>query len=296
MSRATYHAVRIRRELRKALSDLTPPLIARSLARKPAAAGDRREIAREKYDLRLPVDAELVSRIDYAVGQPVLAVPAERLRYAGGIAFTDDDHPMRRFYRGGPEAMAEYYDRHQPRDVFEKAFLPSPRPGLPSEGLPWVLATPMDGVGKGAGEVGLDPAVHGVQHFGPVSPTKLALEAERLTRVRASLAARGFDPGLGFPNAYFLLGEGDAWAAVVQGGQHRVGAMVDLGHAEIALVPSSARMTVVRRSDALRWPMVRDGALTRAEAEAIFDAFVAPGRALHFSAPRAGTAPPRHTS
>ncbi|WP_179381694.1 hypothetical protein [Jannaschia marina] len=287
MQKTTYMLSKVRRELRKAVNDITPPVVSRALNRNANAAGDRDRMNRERYRQRMEIDAGIADRLEYAPGQLVFDVPVSRLRYFGALPYTHPDHPMRRYYRDGAGALADYYARHQPRDIFERHFLPSPRADAPAEGLPWVEVVPMAGIGKDTGELALRADVHGVQHFGPVSDAKLAVECTRLDRIRASMAEKGFDPRFGFPNGYFLIGEGGDWAVVVQGGQHRAAALLELGEERVPLLRSPGTKTVIRRAEVEAWPMVRDGLLSRAEAEAIFDAFLSEDRTLTFADPAA---------
>lgn len=288
----SYYLQKLRRELRKALLDITPPVIARARNRGRIDSRDLSGTLMEMYRQRVMIDRDAIDWIEYVQRSPVLAIPIARARYAGGVSYLHDDHPMRRFYRRGMDGLATYYAGHHPRDVFERTFLPSPRPNPANIMVPWVAGASAADAAPDAGDMGLAARLHGVQQFGPVSPEKLKLEAARLERIRAALARDGYLPRHGFPTGYFLVGEDGDWAMHVHKGQHRVAAMADLGYTEMPVQMSPTRKRVIRLSESARWPGVRDGRMSEAEAREIFTCYLVSARDLHFADPTGRTRSP----
>jgi hypothetical protein len=208
--------------------------------------------------------------VEYVVGYPVFAVPTDRVRYPGGLAYSNDCHHFLQYYREGVDALRRFYASHQPANVLERHFLATPSGRqIPDRGTPWLIE-PNDRLG---GERGLG-AEHGIQAFGPVSEEKLLLEAGRLDRVLRSLREHGFCPEFGgFPRGYFLIGSDGQWVVIVREGLHRVAAMSHLGFPTIPLMFHTAYPRTVRRDDWANWSLVRDGSLTGAEALSIFDRY-----------------------
>ncbi len=209
----------------------------------------------------------------YLVGDPVFAVPVDRLRYPGGIPYRPETHHFLMYYRSGIEALREYYRAHQPTNVLQRHFLPSPAgKDVPDGWAPW-LACQFDLDLEGECGLGLE---HGEQSHGPVSEQKLRLEARRLDAVLASISQRGLQYESGrLPRGDFLLGDDGEWAAVVREGFHRVAALVHLGFTTVPMRFHPSYPRVVPRSESPYWPMVVAGSLTEDEALAVFDRYVA---------------------
>ena len=207
----------------------------------------------------------------------IFYVHVDDLVYAGGISFTSDLHPFQAYYRGGLQSLKEFYDTHQPKDIFEKHFLETTlKPDLaknPFPTLPW-LHKPNKS--HNTGEKGLGPK-HGVQSHGPISKEKLNLEAQRLKLVRSSIQKLGYDNTFeGWPRGYFLIDDKqDSVHArfLVVGGKHRVAAMVNLGYLCIKASFQPMYPRAIFRSQSKFWPGVRNGTFQEEEALLLFDTY-----------------------
>ena len=281
-SSKSYLRTKVSREIKKALTDVTPPVLTRLFApkkiRRPTGS-----TAENLYDNRIEIDEDGPKTVEFLQGSPVLYISVEKLRYSGGVAYVNPNHPMRLYYREGLEALRNYYTRHQPTNIFEKHFLKSPMGrDYPSHGVPW--SEPACGSKQAVmKEKGLSAEDHGVQHYGPVSEEKLMLEKGRLDDVRSSFEKSGYQPRYGFSVGYFLRRKGNDWVFVIVGGQHRVAAMAELGftHVPAQFQPSYPR--IVREGQVNRWPMVRNNELTAEEAHMIFEAYFPVDRDLVYS-------------
>lgn len=109
---------------------------------------------------------------------------------------------------------------------------------------------------------------------GPVSPSKLEVEARRLLIVLESIERRGYrrsNLSTGDVVGVALATENGHWCWQASTGQHRISVLAALGWNNLPL-----RLTrVVRREDAELWPNVRSGLYTRPEAEQVFDTVMA---------------------
>ncbi|MGI9351696.1 MAG: hypothetical protein ACR2O3_09055 [Rhizobiaceae bacterium] len=278
----THLRIRIVREVKKALVDVTPPILLKPFRKK--AKRPTGDTAEQLYANSVEIGDQGPSEVVYLRGNPVFKLPVERLRYSGGISYFHDVHPMRIYYKQGVDALRQYYAKHQPSDILEKHFLTSTRrDGISEGGVPWVIDPPEKLVV--VAEKGLEAEQHGVQHFGPVSEKKLLLEQSRLDLVRSSLESAGYQAKFGFSTGYFLENDKKDWVFVITGGQHRVAAMIDLGFTHAPAQFHSAQPRIIRQSEISQWPMVRNGSLTEAEAQGIFESFFDADRKLRFATP-----------
>ena len=196
----THLRIRIVRELKKALVDITPPIFLKPFRKKvKRPTGDTAE---QLYSDSVEIGEQGPPQVVYLRGSPVFKLPVERLRYSGGISYFNDMHPMRIYYKQGMDPLRQYYEKHQPRDILEKHFLTSTRrEGIPEGGVPWAVDPPEKTVI--VAEKGLEAEEHGVQHFGPVSEKKLLLEQSRLDLVRSSLEICGISGKVRLLNRIF---------------------------------------------------------------------------------------------
>lgn len=116
----------------------------------------------------------------------------------------------------------------------------------------------------------------GDQFYGPVSQRKGELEFQRLVSIFHSIKDRGHIidySGIDTLKVMCLIRDGEYRFMVVQSGQHRIAALSALGYDEIVvhLVPTEGIGGFLRREEAEHWYLVREGILTKEEAESVFD-------------------------
>jgi hypothetical protein len=182
---------------------------------------------RRDQPVRQPIVAPLGSPkyLMYVAGNPVIAVPVERLRYCDGRGYNHEEHHFLQYYNGGIDTLRDYYKRHQPTSFVEHLGLDFAETDLGYEGglfdLPWFDE---EGVHSPGDEKGLGPE-HGNQAFGPISEKKLRLEAARLDRVLESIQDKGFRPEIGgYIRGYFMLRPNGQWVFTIREGFHRAAA------------------------------------------------------------------------
>lgn len=216
--------------------------------------------------------------LSHSMGEVVFNVPVEKIRCYGGVPYDYSHHHFLQYYRDGITALIRYYQTHQPENIFEKHYLPTP-PGYDPEKfeeqhlkanalVPWLYSTsPM----RYKGEKGLG-SEHGNQAFGPVSDEKIALEAHRLDSILYSITESGFEPEKydGYPRGYFLFNSNNEWVFYLRGGFHRVGALIHMGYKSIPFEFMPKYPRIIRESESAEWPAVQDGHLTEEQALAIF--------------------------
>ncbi|MEX0928735.1 MAG: hypothetical protein WD266_04125 [Balneolales bacterium] len=251
-----------------------------------------RIVSRTKRVPRGPVTRKILTGADsspealfYATGQPVFSIPVSRLRYFGGLAFFYDQHHFMQYYKEGPAALVRYYKRHQPGNIFEKHFLPTPaNRHLPHKGIsgnPWLFGVPWlythDTGTYNGGEKGLGPE-HGIQAYGPVTNEKIMLETRRLSDVLKSIKKTGFKPDVlgGYPRGYFLMDLKGRWSFLLDAGLHRVAALVHLGYRRIPVQFQTAFPRVIKQAESRQWPMVKKRYLSEKEAVDIFMQYLKP--------------------
>lgn len=273
-----YARIRARKFARSTLEDVTPPFIWKLFIPKTKRKGLPKTFLLNDDNEPFEIGEEGPGALGFANGLPLMRIPVHRLRYYGGLRFRADQQHFVRYLDEGISAMERYYSRHQPTNLFEKHFLSAPeRADVPEGGWPWVYhgKTPTGIVHWG--EKGLGTA-HGAQHYGPVSPQKVALEAGLLDRVKESIKNNGFDPSKGYPSGYFLYENPDRWSFFVKDGQHRVSVMAHLGYDHIVFRPLVHFPLVVSRESCRFWPFVRFKLMSEEEALRIFDTYTAPER------------------
>lgn len=205
----------------------------------------------------------------YEHGRTPFLFPQTDLRYAGGLAFSPEQHHFIRYYEYGRDALDAFYQRFQPRNIFECHFLPTSSREVNIDSLPWSVAATESSF---YGESGLDHT-HGRQQFGPVSQQKVSLEAKRLTELLSSIRRHGYRVELGFPRGYLLENERDQFRFVVVGGQHRAAALSYLGYEFVPVIFQPDWPRVIRRSEVHAWPQVRNGNISSESALQLFDSY-----------------------
>ena len=211
------------------------------------------------------------------IGQPVISVPITKVRYPGGIPYNYNYHHFVQYYTDGIDALIAFYRDHQPDNIFEKHFLTAPDYYDSKKieamkgwflGVPWLFNQDYE-IHKGEKGLGVE---HGNQRYGPVSPEKIELEANRLDNVLKSINEVGFKPHLfdGYPRGYFMLDAGGGWVFVIREGLHRVAALAHLGYSSIPVQFKPYYPRIIKETDCPEWPMVKKGYLSNDDALAIF--------------------------
>lgn len=216
-------------------------------------------------------------RLSYSTGKTAFNIPINKFRYHGGIAYTYEQHHFMQYYRNGASALKHFYDKHQPKNIFEKHYLKAPnKQNIPVGGSyeePWLYGVPWLYTYKGNHNWDNDViSKHGEQAFGPVSEQKLRLEKNRLDYVLNSIKKTGFRPygSDGYPRGYFLMDLNGEWVFLLGAGLHRVAAMVHLGYKAIPVQFKQFFPRLIKLSDCAEWPMVKEGCITKDEAISIF--------------------------
>jgi hypothetical protein len=281
-----YQLLRFKRNSTKILRDITPPFIWELFDKPERNALAPGIVQRKNYKNRIKAENMSSIRASYFVGHPVMEIPAEKLRYYTGISYMHPEHHMNRFYEEGQSALVDFYSKHHPTDMFGRYFLKAPEgTSIPLKCTPWYYHIDPDQYHYVQGELGLD-AEHGVQQYGPVSATKIQLEAERLTRVYDSFVKQGFVPDYGLPTGYILQNLQDEWVFVIMGGQHRSCTMIKLGYEAVPVQFMINCKRIVYERDVEHWPMVANGEISKDHALEVFRAFFDENRKLHFSSPQ----------
>ena len=238
-------------------------------------------------------------------GHTILAkVPLARCRHFNWLAFpctSESDSPFIRtlieYQKGSCRSysgshLEDFYGSFKPRSAAElmgvegivcKNLVSAPPAGAPLFWRPesidqniamWERIIAKDNNEQGA-RFGL---AEGNSFYGPVSVRKGQLEFDRLIGIYENIKRLGYRVDYhGFNNidAVCLISDkrNDWKCLLASSGQHRVAALVALGHEDIVIQINSAEGTggLVRRADARHWPTVRAGYLTEAEAVGIFD-------------------------
>lgn len=253
-------------QVKSLLRNWAPPAIVRTAKRLRAAIRGSNHPGHTKQQIEILTDVELAL---YQRSRQPFYVPALKLRYSGGRAFSMAQHHFIKYYRGGRAALERFYTDHQPVNIAEEHFVCGQSTSAGLDTLPWAPAPPE----PFRGEPPLDHT-HGRQQHGPVSQKKIDLEVSRLDNVRKSIERRGFVAELGgYPRGYFLENDAGDKSFIVVGGQHRVAAMIDLGFDPVPVIFQPDWPRMIRRTDAEKWPMVKKGVCTLDEALKIFDCY-----------------------
>ena len=224
------------------------------------------------YEKKQPDEIDF-NLIYYSSNNPILNLPIKKLRHHGGQAYSYTQHHFMQYYKYGVEALANYYDKHNPKTIYEKHFISGVK-GKQSS-LPW------SDIRKGSliGEHGLGPE-HGHSAFGPISEKKIKLEVKRLDNCLNSIKANGYliensftTEYNGFPRGYFLISDKNEWVFRVVGAKHRVAALAHLGwnNIPVNLEPNFPRC--IFESEISNWPGVLSGNYSIKEAKLIFDSY-----------------------
>jgi hypothetical protein len=107
---------------------------------------------------------------------------------------------------------------------------------------------------------------------GPVSESKILIEAERILHVLKCIDKQGYirsDESDGDVKATVLVNEKHEWRWLITAGNHRASAAAALGYESI---PIRANL-VISRSDSIYWKHVVEGLFTQDEALTVFDNF-----------------------
>lgn len=108
----------------------------------------------------------------------------------------------------------------------------------------------------------------GITEFGPVSPEKIALEVERLTRLLVSVSSAGFRLfDRRHPLVVAALHSTECYKWLIISGQHRFAMAAASGLTSLPAVVTE----VIRREDAAYWPKVVEGVFTVEGALKVFD-------------------------
>lgn len=237
-------------------------------------------------------------------GYAVLEIPVADLRafHCLGLPLRPDCHPFVRAIEAAlgesneeqarsviERVLRDYYRQVQPSNAAEVMGLrlddlPGIRDFEPNTDdhpvdvniVPWNGRSPAEvrmGRRRTASFEGLQNGVFaritdGVTSFGPVNEAKVELEVNRLSRLLASVKARGFDRF--DPRAPLQVGafrRGGEYRWVINSGQHRFATAASFG---IETLPAMVT-EVIRRDDAAYWPQVVSGIFTEAGAKQLFD-------------------------
>jgi hypothetical protein len=254
------------------LKEIVPPVLWRAIGGLWRASGRApRSADGAQRTLPLGVPSWGPKGLNYVTGAPVIVVPLDRIRYADGRRYAVEEHHFLQYYEAGLPALRRFYERHQPANVFEAHFLPTPAGTSPPEtDVPWLTRFEAREL---RGDGGLGPE-HGDQAYGPVSERKLRLEAARLDAVLTSIREHGFrsDRG-GHPSGYFMIRCSGGWVFALREGFHRVAAMAHLGYGSIEVVFTPGVPRVVEEADVADWPLVRAGVVDANDALALFSQY-----------------------
>jgi len=121
-------------------------------------------------------------------------------------------------------------------------------------------------------KIGLDV---GRSLYGPTFPEKGQIEFSRLTKILNSVRKNGYNldlTGVDSISGVFLLDDTtNNWVVSVNSGQHRVACLAALGYSRIPIhIQIKSGFGVLRLSHTKDLPIVRNGIITRHEADSIF--------------------------
>tara|TARA_Y100000590_G_scaffold229380_1_gene258755 strand:- start:40970 stop:41770 length:801 start_codon:yes stop_codon:yes gene_type:complete len=247
--------------LKKILFYLLPPIIMDVIVKIY-----RRLFSKNPKQLEEPVTSYHpdFSQVKYSTEGFVMNIPSEKIRYYGGIAFSEEQHHFIQFYYKGIKALERFYQSHKPKNIFQRHYINKEFKN--SESLPWLY----ESFDLDKSEHGLDMISHGHQAFGPVSNAKIRLESKRLTKILKSIRKVGYDISHGLPRGYFLIDTNGSWVFHVVGGKHRMAALIYLGWKNIPcqLEPCFPRTVYIKGID--EWPGVRSEDFSEQDAREIF--------------------------
>lgn len=212
-------------------------------------------------------------QIFYSTSAPVFNIPLDKIRHHGGQAYSYSQHHFMQYYKDGITALSNYYSNHTPNTIYEKHFIFDTN--SKQTDLPWSDDCKKNiAVEHGMGEG------HGHSAFGPVSNSKLKLEANRLDTCLNSIKHNGYliknrftREYNGFPRGYFLVSNTGEWIFRVVGAKHRVAALAHLGWKNIPVCCELSFPRCIFESDISNWPGVSSGEYKESEAKLIFDSY-----------------------
>ncbi|MEX0772063.1 MAG: hypothetical protein WD038_02790 [Balneolales bacterium] len=258
--------------IKQIFREITPPVIVKTVRRIYPPPREDQSLKKDIVILKYKPES-----LAYYIGEPAFLVPISKIRYPGGIRYDYKSHHFIQYYTDGISALFHYYRNHQPKNIFEKHFLPTPA-NFDSQLIeniktwhlivPWLFNQDQE-VQKG--EKGLE-LKHGYQYHGPVSNQKVELEASRLDSVLESIKRNGFKPETfsGYPSGYFLIDLKGEWVFLIREGMHRVAALAHLGYKSIPVQFKENYPRIINQSGCSEWPMLKKGYLSKSEVSDIF--------------------------
>lgn len=260
----------------------------------------RKKVGEEFFDLTLADSLHPIEAVYTSCGKPCLVkVPLDRMVTFDYTAFSLDPkggHPFiktlekyenNRGMTAEASPLRRYYELYQPRTARELMDIESP--SYPEfNTLPALSATPLwswkspeaycahlKAVYRSEDEAqGVTPGRFiGGSQFGPIEPSKLAMEYRRLTGLYESINKHGFRHDKCEWITGTVWADDDDWVIAVSTGQHRLACLAVLGYdsAIVYLQPSKAPGGIMLRSCSRYFPSVVNGLHTEAEALIIFD-------------------------
>ena len=243
---------------------LTPPLLMDIYKRNSHKS---QYIEVEKTD---SIDFE---QLHYLRTPVVFNIPIDKVRYSGGQALNYHQHHFMQYYKCGVKALKDYYDKHNPKTIYENNFIFDQK-GKQID-LPWVKESQKK---TNKGEYGLG-VEHGYADYGPVSSAKIELEAKRLDYCLNSIKKHGYITNNiagtdgGFPRGVFLVSSSGNWSFCIIGSKHRVSALAYLGWKNIPVCCQPNFPRCIFESDISNWPRVKSGEFKVDEAKLIFNSY-----------------------
>jgi hypothetical protein len=233
------------------------------------------------------MELDIIDNALFGDSRHVSLIDMQKVRYFGGLSFSDNQHHFVKYLKGGIRELENYYASHQPRDIFERHFIgpyvygagsgkhdnPQSADFQSMSLLPWNAC-----LQEYLGENGLN-VHHGHQGFGPVSRKKIFLESERLTKTMKSIKRYGYSPeslAREHVRGYLLIDDEHPdreFRFLVTGGQHRVACLAALGWNEVPVTFQEDRPRAFFLSELNLWPQVRNGTYSTEQARVIFKAY-----------------------
>tara|TARA_B100000787_G_scaffold83327_1_gene61340 strand:+ start:2929 stop:3714 length:786 start_codon:yes stop_codon:yes gene_type:complete len=207
--------------------------------------------------------------------ESIFEIHNTQLRYFGGLGFNKISHPFLKFLLGNKEDMTDFYNTHEPKNIFEchkldidKTYSEQKFLNDPEGSLPWLhyndqCSDNIEGNLK---------AIDGRQQFGPISDKKLNFEIDRLNKVVVSIRDKGFTPEKyeGYPRGYFMQNNDGKWVFYIVGGSHRVAALISLNYEYVPVILQPKYPNIVLENDINNWPKIKDNKITNSNALKIF--------------------------
>ena len=80
------------------------------------------ENPKQFYEDEAPEDINF-SLVGYSTEGLVMNISSNKIRYFGGISFTDEQHHFIQYYNQGIKALETFYDAHKPKGIFQKHYI-----------------------------------------------------------------------------------------------------------------------------------------------------------------------------